>query len=209
MRWDRCAVRDVIRAASFAALSLVVAPATLLAQQQPPPPAAPPAAVPAAPPTATTSRAFTTPAGMILNAVRPERVADFEKVIGYLHAALESSNNPTVREQAKGWRVLKASETGPNGAVVYVFLLDPAVPGTEYGLGRILAEAYQDQAKLQEIWKLYTDSLASGGSLLSLTPVNIGGPEATPLQGKPETGKPETGKPETSKPETGKQETGK
>jgi hypothetical protein len=203
MRWDRCAVRDVIRAVSLAALSLAVAPATLLAQQQPPPPAAPPATAAAAPATATTSRTFTAPAGMIINAVRPERVADFEKVIGYLHAALETSNNPTVREQAKGWRVLKASETGPNGAVLYVFLLDPAVAGAEYGLGRILAEAYPDQAKLQEIWKLYTDSLASG-TLLSLTPVKIGVPEATPPQGKPETGKPETNKPETGKPETGK-----
>jgi len=207
MRWYRRAARDVIRvqAVCLAVLAFAAAPAALLAQQQPPPPApAVPPATAAAPLTATTSRTFTTPAGMILNAVRPERVADFEKVIGYLHAALESSNNPTVREQAKGWRVLKASETGPNGAVVYVFLLEPTVAGAEYGLGRILAEAYPDQAKLQEIWKLYTDSLASGGSLLSLTPVKIGVPEATPLQGKPETGKPETDKPETGKPETGK-----
>ncbi len=115
---------------------------------------------------------------MILNAVRPERVADFEKVIGYLQAALSSSTNSTVRAQAQGWRVMKASEAGPNGAVLYVFLLDPTVPGADYGLGRILAEAYPDQAKLQEIWKLYTDSLASGGSLLSLTPVQPAPPAA-------------------------------
>ena len=69
---------------------------------------------------------------------------------------------------------MKAAEPGPNGSVLYVFLLDPAVPGADYGLGRILAEAYPDQTKLQEIWKLYTDSLASGGSLLSLTPVKPG-----------------------------------
>jgi hypothetical protein len=208
MRWDRRAARDVIRvqAVCLAVLAFAAAPAALLAQQQPPPPApAVPPATAAAPLTATTSRTFTTPAGMILNAVRPERVADFEKVIGYLHAALESSNNPTVREQAKGWRVLKASEAaGPNGAVIYVFLLDPAVAGADYGLGRILAEAYPDQAKLQEIWKLYTDSVASGGSLLSLTPVNVAGPEGPPPQGKPETSKPETGKPQTGKPEIGK-----
>src|SRR5262245_21365190 len=111
MRWDRCAVRDVIRvqAVCLAVVAVVAAPAILLAQQQPPPPnpAAPPATA-AAPPTVTTARTFTAPAGMIINAVRPERVADFEKVIAYLNAALESSNNPTVREQAKGWRVLKA-----------------------------------------------------------------------------------------------------
>ena len=164
-----------------AVLALLAVPAALQAQQ-PPPPAAPAATAPP-PPTATTSRTFTTAAGMILNAVRPERVADFEKVVGYVEAALSSSTNSTVRAQAQGWRVFKASEPGPNGAVIYVFLLDPTVAGADYGLGRILAEAYPDPAKLQEIWKLYTDSLASGGSLLSLTPVKVGAAEAPPLQG--------------------------
>jgi hypothetical protein len=182
----------------LAAVLLVLAPAALRGEQQPAqPPAAPattPKGEPATPATVSSARTFTTPAGMIINAVRPERVADFEKVIGYLQHALASSTNSTVRAQAQGWRVLKASENGPNGVVVYVFLFDPAVAGADYGLGRILAESVTDQAKLQEIWKLYTDSIASGGSLLSLTPVNVGGPEGPPLQGKPETGKPETGK---------------
>jgi hypothetical protein len=113
---------------------------------------------------------------MILNAVRPERVADFEMVIERLRKALAASTDPTVRAQAQGWRVLKASEAGPNGSVLYVFLLDPAVPGADYSLGHILAEAYPNQQELQEIWKLYTESVASGGSLLNLTPVTA--PEA-------------------------------
>jgi hypothetical protein len=197
----------------LAAVLLVLAPAALRGQQQPArqqqpaQPAAPattPRGEPATPPVPVSSvRTFTTPAGMIINAVRAERVADFEKVIGYLQEALASSASATVRAQAEGWRVLKVSEPGPNGAVLYVFLFDPTVPGADYGLGRILAEAVTDQTKLQEIWKLYTDSLASGGSLLSLTPVQVGGPEGPPLQDKPE-GPPLQGKPETGKPETGK-----
>jgi hypothetical protein len=67
-----------------------------------------------------------------------------------------------------------------------VFLFDPAVPGADYGLGRILAEAYPDPTKLQEIWKLYTDSLASGGSLLNLTPVKPGAAEDPSLPKKSE-----------------------
>ena len=162
-------------------LALALTPAALLAQQPPsPPPQQPPASPPATTTTPTTPttpaaassvRTFTAPAGMIINAVRPERVADFEKLIGYLKVALASSTDTTVRAQAEGWRVLKASETGPNGAVLYVFLFDPTVPGADYGLGRILAAAFPDQTKLQEVWKLYTDSLATGGSLLNLTPV--------------------------------------
>jgi hypothetical protein len=174
-----------MRVVRAAALALVLAPTAIQAQQAPPPPAAPakvPPAEPASKPLAASSaRTFTTPAGVIVNAVRPERVADFEKVLGYLQAALSASANETVRAQAEGWRFYKASEPGPNGSVVYVFLLDPAVTGVEYGLGRILAEAYPDETKLQEIWKLYTDSLASGGSLLSLTPLQ----PAPPVEPQP------------------------
>jgi hypothetical protein len=174
----------VMRAVSAAMLMCALLPAAAWAQQPPPPTgggqATPRADTEKAPPTTSTARVFTTPAGIILNAVRPERVADFEKVVGYLQAALASSTDSTVRAQAQGWRVFKASETGPNGSVLYVFLLDPTMPGTDYGLGRILAEAYPEQAKLQEIWKLYTDSLASGGSLLSLTPVMPTPPAAAP-----------------------------
>ena len=176
----------------FAAVLLMLGPAALAAQQQPPPPGAPataprsdqptpPKGDQATTPSATSSaRTFTTPTGMIINAVRAERVADFEKLVGHLQEALASSSNTTVRAQAQGWRVLKASEPGPNGAVLYVFMFDPTVPGADYGLGRILAEAHPDQTKLQEIWKLYTDSLASGGSLLSLTPVQPAPAAAAP-----------------------------
>jgi len=171
-----------MRVAFTAALMMLALTPAVLRAQQPAPPGAPATAPRTeqapAPTTTSSARTFTTPAGMIINAVRPERVADFEKVIAYLQAALSSSTNPAVRAQGQGWRVLKASEPGPNGSALYVFLLDPAVPGADYALGRILAEAYPDQTKLQEIWKLYTDSLASGGSLLSLTPVQPPLPDA-------------------------------
>ena len=107
------------------------------------------------------ARTFTAPAGLMFNTVRPDRVVDFEMVMGYLQAALEKSTDAEVREQAKGWRVFKATEPGPNSTVLYVFVIDPAVPGADYGLGRILADAYPDQ--IQEIWKLYTGSVARGG----------------------------------------------
>jgi hypothetical protein len=121
-------------------------------------------------PPAPSSRTFSAPVGLVFNAVRPERVADFEKVMGDLQTALSSSTDATVRAQAQGWRVFKAAET-INGAALYVFVIDPTVAGADYGLGRILAAAYPDPAKLQEIWKLYTDSLATGGSLVNLSPL--------------------------------------
>lgn len=130
---------------------------------------APPAQVP--PVTPPVSRTFTAPVGLLFNTVRADRVADFEKVIAYLQQALEKSSDPTIRAQAKGWRVFKASEPGPNGTVLYVFGFNPTVPGADYGLGRILADAYPDTAQLQQIWSLYQGAVTGGGSLLNLTPV--------------------------------------
>ena len=145
----------------------------------PPPPVAGQAtpAQPAAPVQAPPPRTFTAPVGLLFNTVRADRVEDFERAMGYLQAALAASTNERVRAQAAGWRIFKATEGAPGGAVLYVFLLDPTVVGAEYGLGRILADAYPDQAKLQEIWKLYSSSV-TGGSLLNLTPVKPAPPES-------------------------------
>jgi hypothetical protein len=108
---------------------------------------------------------------MLFNTVRADRVQDFERVLAYLQAALEKSSDPAVQAQAKGWRMFKATEPGPNDTVLYVFQFDPAVKDADYSLGRILAEAYPDTAQLQQIWKMYQDSVTTGGSLLNLTPV--------------------------------------
>jgi hypothetical protein len=123
----------------------------------------------------------------VFHAVRPERVVDFETVVGYVQSALEKSTDPQVRAQAKGWRVFKATEPGPNGTVLYVFLLDPAVVGADYALGPILSDAYPDQ--IEQIWKLYQGALAGPGSqtLLNLTPVK---PPPLPTSGTAPTAAP-------------------
>ena len=146
----------------------------------PPPPVAGQAtpAQPAAPVQAPPPRTFTAPVGLLFNTVRADRVEDFERAMGYLQAALAASTNERVRAQAAGWRIFKATEGAPGGAVLYVFVLDPTVTGADYSLGRILADAYPDQAKLQEIWKLYSGSV-TGGSLLNLTPVKSPPPVPT------------------------------
>src|SRR4051812_10616067 len=144
------------------------------------------AQTPAAPPAAPATRTFTAPVGLLFNTVRPDKVADFERVVGFLQAALEKSSDAKDREQAKGWRIFRAAEPGPANTVLYVFVLDPAVPGVDYGLGRILAEAY-DTTQLQEIWRLYTGAVTSGGTLLNLSPVKPSTitPTATPAPGPP------------------------
>ena len=165
-------------------------PGPAIAGQAPAPgvPAAPPVVgVPTTPATATLARTFSAPVGLLFNTVRAEKVADFEKVIAYLQHALETSDDPMVQAQARGWRMYKATEPGPNGTVLYVFEMDPTVPGAEYGLGPILAAAYPNAAELQEIWRLYTTSVTSGGSLLNLKPLMppLPEPPGTPASTSP------------------------
>ena len=156
---------------------------TIRAEQEPPvtPSQTTPGAPvpgPAAPPAPVVARTFTAGTGLLFNTVRADRVVDFEMVVGYLQAAFEKSTDPTVRAQAQGWRIFKAAEPGPNATVLYVFLLDPAVGGADYGLGRILSDAYPDQ--IQDIWKLYNGALVGGGSLLNLAPVKAPPPAVRP-----------------------------
>jgi hypothetical protein len=178
-----CAAMGALLVLSAASAATAQQPATPAPGQAAPPtqtPAAPPPvagqttpaqpAGAAAPAQVPQPRLFTAPVGLLFNSVRADRVDDFEKAMGFLQAALASSSNERVRAQAAGWRIFKATEGAPGGAVLYVFVLDPTVVGADYSLGRILADAYPDQAKLQEIWKLYSGSV-TGGSLLNLTPV--------------------------------------
>src|SRR5688572_16534428 len=176
MRFTTAALAAVLSMGGAASGQVAAPPATGSAQQPAPAPApgttpGVTAQVPApvVPPVPLGARVFTAKSGLIFNTVRPDRVVDFEMVMGYLQAAFEKTTDARVREQAKGWRVFKATEPAPNNTVLYVFVIDPAVPGADYGLGRILADAYPDQ--IEKIWSLYTGSLAPSASLINLTPV--------------------------------------
>lgn len=136
---------------------------------QPLPGARPPAGPP--PSSATAARTFTAPIGLLFNTVRPDKTADFEKLVAAVRKTLESSSDAKLQAMAKGWQFYKATEPGPGNSVLYVFLVDPVVPGEDYGLGRVLSSGSSDTAAVQEIWKLYTGSVTGGGSLLNLSPI--------------------------------------
>lgn len=177
-------------------------PAVPGAQAVPPPAPRLPGTVPCpvpVPPATAPARSFTSETGIIFHQVQPTRVADFDKLIAYLREALENSKDPTVRKQAQGWKIYRAVESGPNGDVLYVFLFDPAVPCIDYALGPILAEAFPDPAQLQEIWKLYTTSVRTGGTVMTLAPVPV--MPAPPILTPPTTTTPATTTP--GKPQPG------
>jgi hypothetical protein len=91
-------------------------------------------------------------------------------VMGKLKEALAKSEKPERKAQAAGWKYFKASEPGPNGAVIYVFIIDPVAKGQEYSVGNILVEAL-GATEGQALYKTYSDAYANPaiGALLHLT----------------------------------------
>jgi len=115
-------------------------------------------------------RVFASEQGLIFNAIRPDKVMDFETVLVKLRAALADSKDPVRNQQGWGWKIFKAAEPGPNGSVLYVFVMDPAVKGADYGVAKILAEAYPSE--IMDLYRMYTTAFAPAGqTLLNLGPV--------------------------------------
>ena len=109
--------------------------------------------------------------GAILNFVKADKTTDFETVLGKVKEALAKSEKPERKQQAAGWKVFKAAEPGPNGSVIYLFIMDPVAKGAEYSVGNILVEAFG--AEGQTLYKTYSDSYGNPaiGALLHLSKV--------------------------------------
>ena len=110
------------------ALLVALAPAAAHAQD---------AAAPAAPKPPTV--AFTTPQGMLLVQIKPDKTAVFEEMVTKLKAGLAKSADATLKSQAAGIKFYKSTE--PFGAnALYVVLIEPAVAATEYDLFQMLSK---------------------------------------------------------------------
>ena len=165
---------------SVFALAVVLAPVATFAQssttaqqppagQQPTTGQQPPAPAPAAP-----KVPFTTPAGILLVQIKPDKTAVFEEMIGKLKAGFAKTQDETLKKQAAGFKVYKSSEPfGPN--TLYVVQLEPAVPNAEYELFNMLLRTMtpdeQRAPEAADMWKRYADAFAAGLSKLSLTPL--------------------------------------
>jgi hypothetical protein len=160
--------RQVWSAAGVVVLVGALSAIPLHAQQPPAPaPAAPAAAAQAAP----TTRVFAGDAGMVLNFIKADKVADFEMVVTKLKEALAKSAKPERKQQAASWKVFKAAEPGAGGSVLYVFIVDPSVKGADYSVANILAEALPAD-QVNEIYKAYAGAYATGQNIVNLSIVS-------------------------------------
>ncbi len=135
---------------------------------------------------------FNTNSGMVLHAVKPASVSDYEAAIVALQDAFSKSNDEDVKRVAAGWRVWKAAETDAKANVIYVHMLHPTTADVDYRpslwLDRLLAGAPA------ELLAKYRDSFAVAPSKLSLTELaNMSAAPAAPANATP-------GKPRNSSP---------
>ena len=116
------------------------------------------------------ARTFSGGAGMMLNYIKPSATADFEAVMSKLGEALQASDNAERGQQARGWKIYKAQEPGPNNSILYVWFIDPAVPGADYAVSAILNEAFPTE--VQSLYESFSTSFAGGQSMVNLDVVD-------------------------------------
>jgi hypothetical protein len=120
-------------------LALALAPAVLFAQTPAPTagqaPAAQAPAEPAKP--AAPKLTLASPSGVLLVPIKPDQTAVFEEFAKKLMAGLAKSQDPTLKQQAAGFKIYKSEEKFGTNAL-YVVLIEQVVPNSEYELFAIL-----------------------------------------------------------------------
>jgi hypothetical protein len=106
-------------------------------------------------------------------AIKPDKTADFEKVMNRLRDALTQSNDPRRKQQAAGWRVMKIGKPLADGTIAYVHIIHPVVAGADYTIMKTLYDAFPDERQaLYESYRGAFDknlSLATGTIAVDMT----------------------------------------
>ena len=110
---------------------------------------------------------FLAEAGLLLVAIKPAAVADYEQVIQALQAALAKDTDATRVSAAKGWKIYKASEANAKGNTLYIHFLMPTVTGFDYRPSLLIDELVKELAP--ELLPKYQDAFAEPPSKLNLT----------------------------------------
>lgn len=118
------------------------------------------------PPADPGSAYFTEQVGILLVAIKPAAVGDYETVIQTVQEALAKDTDPDRVAAAKGWHVFKAAENDAKGNALYIHLMQPTVKGFDYRLSLLLDELVKDLAP--EMLVRYQDAFAVPSTRLNL-----------------------------------------
>ena len=96
-------------------------------------------------------------------AIKPDKTADFEKIMSKLHEGLGKSQKPEQQKQAAGWKVMKLAKPLPDGNVAYVHIINPVVPGADYTVMQNLYDMFPEER--QALYEMYRGAFAANLSL--------------------------------------------
>jgi hypothetical protein len=96
-------------------------------------------------------------------AIKPDKTADFEKVLARARDALQKSENPLRKQQAAGWRVMKMEKPLPDGNIAYVHIISPVVAGADYTILKAIYDEFPNES--QQLYGLYRDAFAQNLAL--------------------------------------------
>lgn len=96
-------------------------------------------------------------------AIKPDKTADFEKIMTKMREALAKSTDPQRRQQADGWKIMKVAKPLPDGNIAYVHIVNPVVKGADYTIMQTLYDAYPDERNT--LYELYRGAFAQSLAL--------------------------------------------
>ena len=89
-------------------------------------------------------------------AIKPDKGSDYEAVIAKLKEALQKTDKAELKQAAAGWKIYKSDVPGPNGNLLYLHLIDPPVATVDYGVMKILYDAFP--ADSQTLYNRYKEA---------------------------------------------------
>jgi hypothetical protein len=99
--------------------------------------------------------------------IKPDKGSDYEAVIGKLKEALQKTEKAELKQAAAGWKVYKSDAPGPNGNLLYLHLIDPPAAGADYGVMKILYDAFP--ADSQALYNQYKEAFIGQGPPAKMT----------------------------------------
>ena len=110
---------------------------------------------------------FSGETAIFYNLVNPAKTADFERVMRAYGEALSGSENSQYNDMAKGFKVYRVVEPGPNNFVIYYWFLDPVVSSGNYAVAKVLSD--EMPTEVQALYEAYSAALEGGGQ----QPINM------------------------------------
>ena len=94
-------------------------------------------------------------------AIKADKTADFEALMGKVKEALTKSDKPERKAQAASWKVFKMAKPLPDGNIAYLLQLQAPVKDADYTLLNILYEANTDPAAQKALYDQYRGAFAA------------------------------------------------